>query len=314
MKQFLKQVLLFSSIVIIILTAVFIITRKIVLAKTNYKISNSIEKIIIGHSHPECAFNDSLINNFKNISSSGTNYFYNYYTLIPLLNNNKNIKTVFIEFTNNLKDSGMSEKIWGDNYLPFKYKLFGSYIDSEGFSMLFNKNPGGLINGQLMMLSRHLKIIATSKYNFLEGRGGFKRLFRNKLKDSIKLNEENSYKKDTIINISEINLSYLEKMIRFCKSKNVNFFLVRSPLHSVNNGMSDEILFQKILHTRFNNVEFLDFKNYPLTDAEFADLDHLNYYGAGKFSKWFNNLLEKGLLSNNNKQKFINDNMDSKTK
>ena len=55
--------------------------------------------------------------------------------------------------------------------------------------------------------------------------------------------------------------------------------------------------------------EFLDFKEYPLTNSEFADLVHLNYNGAKIFSIWFNELLEKGILTKENKQQIIDTGM-----
>jgi len=59
------------------------------------------------------------------------------------------------------------------------------------------------------------------------------------------------------------------------------------------------------MEQKFKDVDFLDFNNFPLNNEEFGDFEHLNYKGAKRFSLWFNELLEKGLLSMENKSEFI---------
>ena len=65
-----------------------------------------------------------------------------------------------------------------------------------------------------------------------------------------------------------------------------------------------------ILSTRFADIEFLDFAKYPLQNSEFGDFDHLNYRGARKFSIWFNQLIDDGLLERTDKQSFINERIE----
>ena len=64
-----------------------------------------------------------------------------------------------------------------------------------------------------------------------------------------------------------------------------------------------------MLKSKFSDTEFLDFSQFQLLNSEFGDLAHLNHKGATKFSIWFNNLLNNGLLEKDNKQKFIDNEM-----
>lgn len=305
MKKFITRLLLFSFILIGSLISVYFLTGKIVLNKTNYAVSKNIDKLIIGHSHSECAYNDSLINNFINASSSGTSYFYNYYALKPIIIHNKQLKTVFIEFTNNQIDKSTDEMTFGDKYLPFKMQVYESYIDKSGLEILLKENTSGLLNGYLKSITQKIKIIATSNYSYFYNRGGYVYLVRDKINEAIKKQNKLENTKVEKNSISEINIQYLEKCISFCEANNIKVYLIRSPMHKKYLAFNNEELFQKILTTKFKNIEFLDFKNYPLLDSEFSDLDHLNYRGAKKFSIWFNSLLEKGLLNHKN-QEFIN--------
>ena len=77
MKKFISKTIIFLVLGIVpallfLLSAVYMIKEK-----SNFKISDKIDKIVIGHSHSECAFNDTIIPNFANFSSSGESYFYN---------------------------------------------------------------------------------------------------------------------------------------------------------------------------------------------------------------------------------------------
>ena len=60
-----------------------------------------------------------------------------------------------------------------------------------------------------------------------------------------------------------------------------------------------------IKNEKFENIEFLDFNDFPLKNNEFGDFGHLNYKGAEKFSLWFNGLLDKELLLKSNKNEFV---------
>jgi len=86
----------------------------------------------------------------------------------------------------------------------------------------------------------------------------------------------------------------------------VKVYLIRSPLHSKYTGIDNELKFKELLHKQLLNPEFLDFKDFPLQNDEFGDLEHLNYKGARIFSIFFNNLLSLNLLNKIDKQDFIN--------
>ena len=108
---------------------------------------------------------------------------------------------------------------------------------------------------------------------------------------------------------SKYGLLYLDKIIDLCVSKKINLYLVRTPVHQSWEKLENEYYFQKILKEKYKKVCFLDFKDYPLKNNFYGDLNHLNHFGATKFSIFFNNLLKNGLLIKENKQEFINQEM-----
>ena len=74
MKEFLKKITAIFIMFILILATGVISLQVIINSKATFKLDN--ESIILGHSQPECAFNDSLIPGFNNVSESGEPYFY----------------------------------------------------------------------------------------------------------------------------------------------------------------------------------------------------------------------------------------------
>jgi hypothetical protein len=114
---------------------------------------------------------------------------------------------------------------------------------------------------------------------------------------------------NTEYKISETNISYLKKILILIEKHQVKAYLIRSPKHVLYPGRLNEKIFQTIIRTQFSNITFLDFSDFPLTNEEFADFEHMNYKGSEKFTRWFSGMLENGLLNSLAHQDFINSEM-----
>ena len=277
---------------------------------SKFKINSDNSMLIVGASHTECAFNDSLISDFYNYSASGEAYFYNYYKIKKIVEQNPQVNVVFIGFSNAQIVKDMDNWIWDDNHLSYKFPSLGSFLEWNDYLLLFRNNREGFVKILSMFLQNNVDVAIKGFRSNVEG--GYFYLERDKtdslvialdnLRDSIKVaadieNHELSY----------TNVDYLEKMVNFCKENNVKPYLIRSPLHEKYEGYNNESIFQMILSTRFSDVDFLDLSKYPLHNSEFGDFDHLNYKGAERFSVWFDKLLKDGLLNKTDKQSFINE-------
>lgn len=305
MKRFTLQILKFSLILLVLLLTALWLTESYIGNRSNFKISGHADKIIIGHSHPECAFNDSLIVNTVNVSQSGESYFFSYYKINQLLQQNKNIKCIFLEFTNNQLEKKMEDWIWSAMFLSHKYHTYAPFIDYPGNSLLMKKNPTSLLKLQIKTLLYNFKVIALQEYDYTRKTGGYLYLAKSKIDSLIRLKDKAIDKNKLEELFPRENLAYLDKIVGLCKAQKIELILLRSPLHEKYPGTRNEKTFKKILATRYPDLPFLDFKNFPLQNDEFADLEHLNFKGAKRFSVFFNDLLIHGLLRAHDQQKII---------
>ncbi|KAB1155519.1 hypothetical protein [Flavobacterium luteum] len=229
-----------------------------------------------------------------------------------ILSRNRQIRTVFIEYTNNILEKSKDGWIYDDTYLPIRIPTYFPLMDYSDFKLIWTKNNKGLLNcfpkSIMKNIGRNFKYILSNQIGFnKEARfGGYLYLVRDKTDSLINNPPIISIKEKTKNEISEINIKYLAKTIAFCKLNNVKVFLIRSPLHSKFTDIENEPKLRELIKSQLLNSEFLDFKDFKLQNYEFGDLDHLNYKGARVFSNFFNKLLDLNLLNKNNKQEFIN--------
>jgi hypothetical protein len=275
-----------------------------------FKLNKNISTIVLGHSHPECAFNDSLIDNFKNLGNSAEPYFYTYFKIKEILKYNPQIKNVLVEYSNNSLDKNTNDWVWGENYLFNSFPKYIAYMDFSDLELLFSHNFRSFIDVLSITFKRNLfNFFSKGKEINAESYGGYLYLKRFKTDSLINAmtNEKNT--NESKIAISTVNLNYLKKIVSLCNSGKVHIFFVRSPLNSSYPELRNEGKYKEILKNEFSNIDFLDFKDYPLTNDEFGDLEHLNYKGAKVFSLYFNKLLKEGLLTKKNKQTVIDNSM-----
>ena len=302
MIKFILHTIIFVLLTTALLIGVIFSTNKLIVKKAQFVLAPNIDKLVLGHSHPECAFNDSLISNLKNQANSGESYFYTYFKLIQLLKQNKQIKTVFVEFSNNQLSGETDEWTWGKKYLPHRYKLYAPFMNADANYLLAKNNSRSFLNSLSVLLQFNFNVLKEGRFNYINRTGGYLPLHKKYAINSIKTDAATT---QTLV-ASGMNLLYLEKMIQTCKKEHVKMYLMRIPVHPSSKNLNNESAFLKILHEKFTDVNFLDFKDVPLPDDAFADAEHLNASGARTFSLFFNQLIKDHLFDRYNRQPHIN--------
>lgn len=307
MDKFLKNTGLFIAVTASLLFLIVFVPNYIVDKKSRFSIQHNNKIVLFGHSHPECAFNDSLIPNFKNLSHSAEPYFYTYQKVKKIISQNPQIETVLIEFSNNQINEKMNDWTWGYKYMSSMFPQYSSFMDKSDIDLLIKNNPKDFMNCMSISTRKNLVRLLTWNYNFSDAIGGYLRVESHQSNASSGVLTSETAVNNA--NLSTVNIDYLEKIIAYCHACHKKVYLVRSPQHKNYEYLKNEKDFMRIKKERFADIDFLDFNNFPLNDDDFLDYGHLNYKGAAKFSKWFNKMLNSGLLVNKNKQALIDHNI-----
>lgn len=307
-RRFLFEILVYTFLLALVINCFEFASSSYLRSRANFKIETSTESLVLGHSHPECAFNDSLLPSIINLAESGESYFYTFAKAKMLLNQNPSIDNIFIEFTNNQIKESANETIWSDKYLSYRLPRYCEFLTSSEKLTLMKKNLVGFGNAYSLSARNRLTRVFKNDMDYTPGIGGFKSLNRAKTDSLLNHISSKPLNRTTVLSkntLSEMNLDYLDSLISLGKKKNCEVILMRSPLHKSYEGYANEPLFQSLLKNRFGSTTFLDFADFPATNDQFADFEHLNKYGARDFSIWFEELLESGLLKKDDKQNHI---------
>jgi hypothetical protein len=314
MKKFILNFIIFTSLLLIITYSSILLVNEKINRSASFKLSKPSKNIILGHSHPECAFNDSLISNFSNCAQSGESYFYTYFKLKKIIEQNKNIKVVFIEFSNKQVDFEMNNWIWGDMFMSYYFSMYSPFMNLSDNWLLFKNNNSEFIKDLSFSLKNNFSTIVKNDFEYTKRTGGYLYLKKSKTDSLITCLKKSPFEKIKYVKHSLSSIEYLNKIIEYCKRNSIKVYLIRSPLHNKCEEYMSEYYFDQFRLLHYSNEEFLDFSKFPLLNSEFADLEHLNYRGARKFSFWFNQLIKQGLLNHNNKQQIINQKIKLLTK
>ena len=310
MKRFIYKTSVFFGLFIFLIVGTIYHLNSKMNDERFYKIPESNDRLIFGHSHPETAFNDSLISRSSNFGYSGESYFYTYQKVKKLTTSNPQVKTVFIDFSNNLIEKSADELVWGRTSISWAFPKFSHLFDVEDYLLLYSKNTKSTMNAQSLTVQNNYNFIYRVKGASLiwyRNMGGFLRL-TNDGSSSLAGSGAVSVP-DTLFETSETNIEYLKKAVQILRAREIDIYLVRTPVHKSYPGRVNEKTLINIKKTEFEDVDFLDFLDFQVEDNEFADAHHLNFRGANKFSAFFNRLLDDGLLSKEDKQQYINTEM-----
>ena len=308
MKRFITLTLVFLFIAIGLIASFTAGVDAYLNRKAIFKCRENARCIVLGNSHPEQAYNDSLIDDFQNLSQAAETYFYTFIKAKKIFEQNNQIETVFIEFSNTDLLQDWNKWIWGSSILGWRYPLYSPFMSLEEKKFLALKNFSGLNNCLALSLKDNVSRILHHDINYSGQIGAFVYNTREKVDSfltQVDIRREFTKREKEQDQVSVENIAYLEKLIQFLTAHKKKVFLIRSPLHRSYPGLGNQAEYEKILHDRFAGIEYLDFKAFPLQNADFVDLEHLNFKGARKFSLWFNQLLKEGLLEKDNKQQFI---------
>lgn len=267
--------------------------------QTDFSISKEHKYLFFGTSQIECSINDKLIKHSRNFGHSDEPYFYTFHKIKQILKSNNHIESIFIDYNNSvLGRESVKEQTSGIKNINHFLPTYSPFMELEDLIFLFNSNPINTFNAMIKSYRFNFKRIIKMDFLLNKIHGQFLSLNKNDL--NIKKYDIQAIK-ESQKQISHLNISLLAKIIKLCKERNVDIYLIRVPIHGDLSVFNKEEKLYQIKNNNFKDVEFLDLFDFPIKDEEFADLVHLNSYGSTKFSLWVNSLIEDGILDKNNK-------------
>jgi hypothetical protein len=202
----------------------------------------------------------------------------------------------------------MNNWTWDDIHVKYRYRLYSPFTGLDEMKVLYTKNPKAAFVCDMKSLINNVYYRVTLKNILTDQKmGGYVDLVRDKTDSLLRMRYKNQTKWVNDTAVSEFNSAYLKKIVDARRKNGFEVYLIRSPLHPMYRGISNETVFRNILNSTFRDVDFLDFRNYPLRNSYFGDFQHINYRGARKYSVFFNNLLKSGLLRKDQKQNYIDE-------
>lgn len=274
MKRFLiniTKIIAFVFIIQVVLIVVVLAIEK----SYSFRVSDSINKVIIGHSMTECAIDDNIYKGSINVSQSGTGLNYSYVKLRKILNENPQIDTVILGLKPNdfleKHGDGLTSLIINEKvpkyFFLFEMNEINEFVVYPSFYSALCKIPFDYI----------INFSKTFYSSYSIGDYGIGK-FKSKLGSHLPNKNLVSY---DINDSSEINVyfhSYLLKMNDLCNTQNVRLVCITTPMYSSSNNP----LFCQFMMK--NHIDYHDFSDYQLPTSYFLDFIHLNANGSKLFS------------------------------
>jgi len=297
MHRFLIKTLTFACAGCLLVLAIALIPGYMVSKFSKFSIKKDNTIVIFGHSHSECAYDDTLIPKLTNLSHSAESYFYTFQKVKKYLSQNPQITTVLIEFSNNQIAPKMDDWTWGYTYMSNMFPQYASFMGVSDFKVLAQHNSKYFMNCIGIAARSNLIKAVSFNYNYTGKTGGYFKIEGTKPLPATNPARQHIKASPNESTISTTNIQYLRKIVDYCNNMHKNVFLIRSPQHPLYEYRSNEAEFSLIRQRYFSDIKFLDFNNFPLKNDEFADFGHLNYKGAIKYSTYIKQQIMNGMLA-----------------
>jgi len=226
----------------------------------------------MGASHIQRAVNDSLMPSAINLARSSERYMFTYLKLQHILENNKQVDTVFLMCASTDLFENADDKYFNDNEMVSYFANFYPLFNMEQWIMYKTKFVTAF---GLLFRSTYLKYLKGLDYKFFID--GFNPSFEVMNTDSV------YYQPVKGLYGNKINYDYLRRIITLCNDNNINLFFIYCPVYKPE-LYYDQDYYYNAYKTNFGDVKLFDFSHFPIPEDGFVDAHHLNYKGAMIFT------------------------------
>jgi hypothetical protein len=287
MKRFLGRVSLFLFLAVSSLGLLYFLASRELSDPGNFKLPATDHYLVLGHSHPATALNPQFIPGLANLALGGEPFFYTYIKCRYLVSANPQLTTVFIGLTNNQLVREVDSLLTSDYALSYFLPKYAPLMSRAEWRLLEKTNPAG-VRYRLGKVAIHAALNGLARSGHYQTvLGGFEALDGYYDPGTVAGKSFRAVYHSDPTQVSELNLNYLDAMVRYLEQHHIAVYFIRTPLREASPALGNEQVFQAVLRSRYPQVRFLDFREYPLSDSDFYDVEHLNRGGARKFSQYF---------------------------
>jgi hypothetical protein len=283
MKRFLHKTLLFGAGPALVSIGLLLTDRS-----PPFTMDCSIDTIIIGDSHCQCAIDDAHLFGVTNLSMNSEGYLFSYAKLRFLLQDNPGIKIVLVGFSFHNLSSYYDEYLWGrQSQVPVR--RYAQLLTISEKSALIIRSPDTVVS--LLRGSLPTWIPAEESNPRLPFLGAFEPINTEK-----PLNKESMlgraryqyYAGNNVAAFSVFNRRYLDKIVQLCREQEKRLIFLNTPLHATYRDLVPDIYKTEYESLRQSyGVEVIDFHDLALSDDCFLpDGDHVNSLGAQRVTDY----------------------------
>lgn len=279
MILYFKKLFLFFGITLLVCIISLVISNKIV--ENSVAGNSEISILVLGDSHAQGGIDlDTKIANSINLSASAESYYFSLNKLKYFIEKNRNVKQLVLALgPHNL--SKTIDSIWIFNKATFldKTRSYWPLIDKSSIPEFSDKcNFTKFTYAELVPEIFYQSFYTLERKLLLRKNpfiGGYTPNYKTiviQANDSLNVDSNKE-----LLEFSEIQTYYLQKIIDICNENNIQLFLVNAPLF---NG--DRLEYLPKLKGVYQILDFGDL--FTHNEKFFADYVHLNHQGAEIFS------------------------------
>lgn len=285
MKKFVKNVLLFFICITIISSTIASILYSNRDRLIDYRLNDDAKTIFIGNSMLEFAIVDSRLPQCQNVAKSAKQYLFALADLREILDNNPQVKTVVL---------GCSPFTLRENNADQEY-YDAAYIESVNFYAPFlNIKEYAMLPQTLPFLKFYMGVYGLRFLRDTQKPGGYLYNTRNRLAKDIALREQGGTDGKSVASDrnessgvgNSITIYCLEQIKQLCADHNVKLKFVSTPIWHARESYDLDVyraLMRKYLTE--NESDIYDYTELELPDSCYADVIHLNHWGADRFTE-----------------------------
>ncbi len=285
--------LLFAMVAIVV--AFYVLNR--ILVRDFKLMKEDTTTLLLGDSHIQFSLNDSIIPNSINVAVGGESYFYSYQKLKFFTQNYPNINTVVLGFAEHNVDKIYDEQ-WIRNPVQIqewtsKYCNFYDFDACRTMANIsFKDFSFGLVKVPLYSFKIIFSYLMDPSFRALR-MGGYKGWLNYSVLKK-QLAEIQKREGITELNFSDINIKYLDKIIKYTREHHIQLILLSTPIHKelYNYDKIIHLKFKDFYSKRYSDVTIWDYTTLEMQDDCFKDLVHLRIKGANSFSQRIKNELQ----------------------